>query len=80
MKRADKRKKGESTGDWWIRLQDKYGEGFADEFRDDEKATRELGIDWDEWDASAGDIPPGCLACGGPYPDCLDSCPIGDPE
>lgn len=23
-------------------------------------------------------IPPGCLACGGPYPDCKDSCPAFD--
>lgn len=24
------------------------------------------------------DIPEGCAACGGPYPDCMDSCPIFD--
>lgn len=24
------------------------------------------------------DIPEGCRACGGPYPDCMDSCPIFD--
>lgn len=24
------------------------------------------------------DIPEGCRACGGPYPDCTDSCPMFD--
>ena len=24
------------------------------------------------------DIPEGCLACGGPYPSCKDSCPVFD--
>ena len=26
----------------------------------------------------AGSIPPGCRACGGPYPNCCDSCPMFD--
>ena len=25
-----------------------------------------------------GSIPPGCRACGGPYPNCCDSCPMFD--
>lgn len=27
---------------------------------------------------SADDIPEGCSACGGPYPDCKYSCPLFD--
>lgn len=32
----------------------------------------------DEEDEEDGEIPFGCRACGGPYPDCCDSCPIFD--
>lgn len=30
----------------------------------------------DDDDFDEDEIPEGCLACGGPYPDCSDSCPI----
>lgn len=38
-------------------------------------------FDWqndddEEWDGEG--MPPGCAACGGPYPDCTDSCPLFD--
>lgn len=26
------------------------------------------------------DIPEGCRACGGPYPECCDSCPLMDED
>lgn len=29
-------------------------------------------------DPSDDGIPEGCSACGGPYPDCCDSCPLFD--
>ena len=35
----------------------------------DEENARENGISYDD-----EDIPEGCLACGGPYPDCMSSC------
>ena len=35
-----------------------------------------------EWAPGSGmefdDIPPGCLACGGPYPDCKSACKLFD--
>lgn len=31
---------------------------------------------WNEEDED--DIPPGCVACGGPYPDCKSSCKLFD--
>lgn len=33
-------------------------------------------VDIDDDDDDDDEIPEGCLACGGPYPDCSDSCPI----
>ena len=32
--------------------------------------------DGDDYDSD--DIPEGCAACGGPYPDCKDSCDMFD--
>lgn len=32
------------------------------------------GEDFD--DVYVGDIPEGCAACGGPYPNCIDSCKL----
>ena len=29
-------------------------------------------------DTDEDDIPEGCVACGGPYPYCCDSCPLFD--
>lgn len=34
----------------------------------------DLEPDYDEFD----DMPEGCLACGGDYPHCVDSCPLYD--
>ena len=31
--------------------------------------------DDDDWE---DDIPEGCAACGGDYPNCVDSCPLFD--
>ena len=37
----------------------------------------EVDLDDDDEDGEDDDdIPEGCRACGGPYPDCSDSCPI----
>lgn len=30
------------------------------------------------FDAHPEDIPEGCAACGGPYPNCTSSCPLFD--
>jgi len=30
------------------------------------------------WDDDLSDIPEGCAACGGPYPDCMSSCALFD--
>lgn len=36
-------------------------------------------LDYEEiWDDEEDDIPEGCAACGGDYPNCADSCPIFD--
>ena len=29
-------------------------------------------------DGDGNDVPEGCRACGGPYPNCTDSCPLFD--
>lgn len=36
--------------------------------------------DYCESDGDDDDIPEGCRACGGPYPDCADSCSIFDDD
>ena len=32
----------------------------------------------DYYDRHIDEVPEGCRACGGPYPSCMDSCPIFD--
>ena len=32
----------------------------------------------DYYDRHIDEVPGGCRACGGPYPSCMDSCPIFD--
>lgn len=32
----------------------------------------------DDYDDYDDEIPEGCAACGGPYPNCMTSCPIFD--
>lgn len=32
----------------------------------------------DYFESKNDDIPEGCIACGGPYPDCMTSCKIFD--
>ena len=44
---------------------------MRDEYR---KQGKELYLVYDEDEED--EIPEGCMACGGPYPDCSDSCPI----
>ena len=48
---------------------DYYTDGEEDELFDDSDTD-------DDYD----DIPEGCRACGGPYPDCMDSCPLFDDQ
>lgn len=31
-----------------------------------------------EWEREDDEPPEGCLACGGPYPDCISSCTVFD--
>ena len=58
-----------------------------EEWLEDQELQNEEAEEWDEdefdgdydWENDpAGRIPDGCRACGGPYPDCLDSCPMGE--
>lgn len=32
----------------------------------------------DYYDRHFDEVPEGCIACGGPYPTCKDSCPVFD--
>lgn len=41
--------------------------------KDNEEMMSELGLR-----ESSDDIPEGCSACGGPYPDCISSCSMFD--
>ena len=46
------------------------GWGFTGEGADYEE--------FDEYEYDEDDIPAGCIACGGPYPDCISSCNLID--
>ena len=45
--------------------------GYPNDVTDD-------NIIWDDDPSYYSGIPEGCAACGGPYPNCKDSCPIFD--
>ena len=46
---------------------------------EEEQAYLEAEYEREEYyDRHPSDIPEGCRACGGPYPNCCDSCPMFD--
>lgn len=50
----------------------------ADEIYDSEESFRNNFTLWNSDDDDEDDIPEGCRACGGPYPNCTTSCPLFD--
>lgn len=72
--------------DWYCPNCDKYGIAEYDMENDQVRIVYDLDyyIDDDEedyddvYDEDMDDIPECCLACGGPYPQCMSSCAIFD--
>lgn len=63
---------------WEIKAVDYRYEG---ESYDDEEEEEDIELDWApgmDIDMNSIHIPPGCAACGGPYPQCTTSCKIFD--